>query len=85
MADKRTKFDRCAYCDALLEGDDASLHDPYCPHKKTLLDLKASNELLVAMLHSLKSGASTAEVLEAVRGGLGILPNQDHSQPEETK
>lgn len=39
-------------------------------------DLKASNELLVAMLHSLKSGASTAEVLEAVRGGLGILPKE---------
>lgn len=36
------KWDRCLYCDASIAGDDAhvaSLHDPYCPHGKSLLKL----------------------------------------------
>jgi len=46
----QTKWDRCLYCDASIAGDDAHvavLHDPYCPHGKSLRRLDRADRLLL--------------------------------------
>lgn len=47
MAKRPKKWDRCLYCDASIAGDDAhvaALHDPYCPHGKSLLKLSSDSK-----------------------------------------
>ncbi len=42
LDDRARNWDRCLYCDASIKGDDAhiaGLHDPYCPHGKSLSKL----------------------------------------------
>lgn len=46
---KTRTWSRCLYCDASIAGDDAHvaiLHDPYCPHGKSLQQLAEANKRL---------------------------------------
>lgn len=61
MASKQ--WDRCLYCDASIAGDDAHLtspmlHDPYCPHGKTLVRLGLAMTALAALEKSVLKAAA---------------------------
>lgn len=61
---KQFTWDRCLYCDASIAGDDAHvamLHDPYCPHGKSLRKLDG---------HKIR-GDNHAESLRAIRDMCG--------------